>query len=485
VHGVRKINGATRSDSDVLRAIVIAAGVGWAVLFVVLGFVHRLQLYGDGAIFSYAVAVQDVWAFHWHNISGRLTPYVLSLAPAEAFVALTGNPAGGIVVYGLLFFMIPLLGLLATLVADRSRGRFIFTIACCSTAVLGPLVFGFPSEMRTAHALFWPSLAVAHYAPRGIGGIALVFTALLALVFSHEGGFVLAGVILATLMLRGLRDAAFLRAAASLAVVIALWVTVKVMLPPGPYFADVYVRAALDFFNIDILRSGLLLLLVAAIAGYAFGIHMLTRFAPTRAPIYAALVVTALLAIYWFWFDQELHASDRYYMRTVLVVLTPLFGVPAALFALDADGRLRYAKPMLMRVLAFARRIPARTVAGAFLLVMLVHAVETAQFVTAWTDYKAAVRELAIGSASDPALGDARFVSSDRIGPALNRLSWFSTTPYLSAVLADFAPARLVVDPASNYFWLSCATATKNFNAERAVPRETRALIRTYACLHR
>lgn len=476
---------AIRSDRDLLRAIVIAAGIGWALLFVVIGLRYRLQLYGDGAMFSYSVAVQDVWAFHWHNISGRLTPYLLSLAPAEAFVALTGSPGGGIVVYGLLFSAMPLLGLIATLAADRSTGRIIFTFACGSTAVLGPMVFGFPSEMRMAHALFWPALAIAHYAGRGIGGIALVFVALLALVFSHEGGFVLAGAILATLLLRGTRDPAFLRASVSLTVAIMIWVAVRVIWPPGPYFADVYVRAALDFFNIDIFRSNLLLLLIAAIAAFALAIPILAKFAPARAPIYAALVVAAALAIYWLWFDHELHAGNRYYMRTVLLLLTPVFGIPAALFALDADGRLLLAKPILSRVMAFARQVPARAIAATFLLVMLVHAVETAKFVAAWTNYKTAVRELATGAASDPALGDPRFVSSARIGADLNRLSWFSTTQYLSVIVANFAPARLVIDPASNYFWLSCATATKNYYAERAVPRETRALVRTYACLHR
>ncbi len=91
-----------------------------------------------------------------------------------------------------------------------------------------------------------------------------------------------------------------------------------------------------------------------------------------------------------------------------------------------------------------------------------------------------------MGGASDPALGDARFVSSKRIGDDLNRLSWFSTTPYLSVLLAPgFAPARLVVDPASNYFWLSCRTATANETAQRAVPVESRRLVRIYACLHR
>ena len=473
-----------RSDSDVLHAIVLVAGLGWSALFVVIGLRYELQLYGDGAIFSYAVAVQDVWAFHWHNISGRLTPYLLSLAPAEAYVALTGNAGGGIVVYGLLFFVMPLLGLLVTFAADRSAGRIIFAFACCSTAALGPLVFGSPTEMWMAHAWFWPALALSHYAPRGLGGIALVFATLLALVFSHEGAFVLAGAIVATLAMRGMRDAAFLRMAGALLVIMAIWAAIKATFPPDDYFAGVYVRAALGFFDVGILRSDLVLLLFGAIAGYSIACLILARLAPARASISAAVIVAVALALYWLWLDHALHASNRYYMRTVLVIATPLFGVPAALYALNAEGWLT--PSVLTRVMAaITRHVSARTLAGAFLLVMLVHAVETARFVSAWTNYKAAVLALATGAASDSVLGDPRFVSSDRIGLALNRLSWFSTTLYLSAVLTDFAPARLVVDPSSNYFWLSCATATANLNAERAVPRETRALVRTYACLHR
>ena len=475
---------AARSDSDLLRAIVIAAGVGWSVLFVVVGLAYELQLYGDGAMFSYAVAAQDVWAFHWHNISGRLTVYLMTLAPAEAFVALTGNPGVGYAAYGLLFFAMPLLGLIATFAADRSRGRVIFAFACGSTAALGLLVFGFPSEMWMAHAWFWPALAVAHYAQRGVPGTILVFAALLALVFSHEGGFVLAGAIIATLMLRGLRDVAFLRAAGALLAVMAIWAAVKAIFPPDDYFAGVYVRAALGFFDVGLLRSGMVLLLFGAIAGYGIACVILARLTPARAPIYAALIVAVALALYWLGLDHALHASNRYSMRTVLVIATPLFGVPAALYALSADGRLT--PSFMTRVMtAITRRVSARALAGLFLLVMLVHTVETAKFVSAWTSYKAAVQALAIGTASDPALGDPRFVSSDRIGADLNRLSWFSTTLYLSIVAAKFAPARLVVDPSSNYFWLSCVTATANLDAERAVPRDARALVRTYSCQHR
>jgi hypothetical protein len=52
-------------------------------------------------------------------------------------------------------------------------------------------------------------------------------------------------------------------------------------------------------------------------------------------------------------------------------------------------------------------------------------------------------------------------------------------------IVANFKPNRLVIDPAGNYFWLSCATATANARAARAVPEEGRDLVRIYSCLHR
>jgi hypothetical protein len=90
-----------------------------------------------------------------------------------------------------------------------------------------------------------------------------------------------------------------------------------------------------------------------------------------------------------------------------------------------------------------------------------------------------------LGSAADPALGDPRFVSSQRILPELNRLSWFSTVEYLSIIVSDFKPERIVVDPAGNYFWLSCKTATENAKATRSVAAPARELVRIYSCLHR
>jgi len=77
-------------------------------------------------------------------------------------------------------------------------------------------------------------------------------------------------------------------------------------------------------------------------------------------------------------------------------------------------------------------------------------------------------------------------LGSQRIGPDLNRLSWVSTTPYLSVLVSpNLKPQRLVVDPDSGFFWLSCRTATMSLRTARAVPVESRRLVRLEACLHR
>ena len=292
--------------------------------------------------------------------------------------------------------------------------------------------------MWFAHALFWPTLAISHYAKRTVFGTALVFVMMLLLAFTHEGALVLAFAIVATLASRGLRDVSFLRAAAALIVILALSAAMKIMVPPDEYYADVLVRAALHFFDLAIFQVGIVLLLFAALAGYVVIFLMLSRLAPRRAYLYAVVTMTALLAVYWLWFDHTIHASSRYYLRTALVVVTPAFGALAALDAGLEEGRLAF--PSLERAMTAVRNRGARPLAAAFLLLTLVHAIETGKFVAAWAEYRRAVAALAIGDQSDPTLGHPHFISSQRIGPTLNQLSWFSTTPYLSVIVANFAP---------------------------------------------
>ena len=74
------------ADSRRLRAAALIADLGWSILFVAVGVRYELQAYADGSIFSYSVAVQDAWTFHWHNISGRMFVYLFCFVPAELYV---------------------------------------------------------------------------------------------------------------------------------------------------------------------------------------------------------------------------------------------------------------------------------------------------------------------------------------------------------------------------------------------------------------
>ncbi|HMN73058.1 MAG TPA: hypothetical protein PKA55_14435 [Rhodoblastus sp.] len=469
-----------------LRVFTIGAGVAAALAFVAVGLAFHLQTYGDGSIFSYAVATREVWAFHWHNIATRAAVWALTLAPGELAVALTGAPTAGVAVYGLCLFAAPAASLAAVFALDRAAGRLYFVFACASTALLAPLVFGFPTEMWIAHALFWPAFACAMTFPVSRLSGALLAALTTALVLSHEGGLVLGfGLVVAT-ALRGLRDARFFRALASYGFAVAAWLAVNHFVQPDAYFGEVRLRAASEFFEAKIFASPLLLLLVATLAAYALACALLLRFFARRAPLLAAIAVAGALVLWWATFDHALHADNRYYLRTILLVGTCGLAAVAGLMQLVREETpVARIAPVRRALDALRADDFAGAVIGAVALVLFVHVVETAKFVRGFTAYRAAVRALALGEAADPQLGAPFFVSSQRIDADLDRLSWFSTTPYLSAVVADFRPKRLVIDPAGNYFWLSCATATQAAQAGRAVVAETREMIRVYSCLHR
>ena len=98
-------------------------------LFVVVGLRYELQLYGDGAMFSYSVAAQDAWAFHWHNISGRLTVYLLHLAARRSLCRADRRPKRRHCRLWLSVFRGAALGLVATFAADRSQGPHHFRLS--------------------------------------------------------------------------------------------------------------------------------------------------------------------------------------------------------------------------------------------------------------------------------------------------------------------------------------------------------------------
>lgn len=476
-----------RSGHCPLRAVIITGGIGASILFGVVGVALRLQLFGDGSIFCYAVAAQDAWLFHWHNVSGRLFTYLFIYPPAEAVVAMSHNAEAGVTVYGILFFSAPLLGLALTFWVNSTPNRTIFIYACLSTVSLCPLVYGFPTEIWMAHAVFWPSLALCLRSQANWSNTAAVFAALLALVFTHEGALVLSAVIIFAVLLRGWRDAKFVRTLGAFCAVLMVWAAAKLTIRPDDYIADVLTAAAFKFIDIRNLVQPAFLSLLAALAGYGSVVALLRWMKMAKPEVFGVAACAAALGIYWIWFDNSLLTSGRYNLRTLMLVMIPTFGVIASVHAMDDVGRHSSPFPFLPSwTTAVEAATNPRVATGALLLIMLIHAVETTKFVLAWSDYKAAVRALATDTTSDPQLGNPFFVSSSRIGAELNRLAWNSTTPYLSVLVAPrFELTRLVVDPDAGYFWLSCKTARQSEATSTAIPAAARRLVRIHACLHR
>ena len=470
-----------------LRLFCVALGLCWAALFPIVGLRYQLQTYGDGSLFTYAIAVQEAWAFHWHNISGRFTVYLLAHAPAEAYLALTGNARSAVALYGLIFFSAPLLGLWATFALDRSAKRTLFTFACVSTSASLPLVFGFPTEMWVAHALFWPTLALALDANDSRRSRFLDTTLFALLVMSHGGGVLLAFVILAALALRGFKDVRFVQALKTLGVALVMWAFMLTTFRPDAYIADAISGAALNFINIENLIVPATRVMAVALVVYSLLYLGARRMGVRNAHLKTATIVALALIAYWTLFDTSVLTEMRYPLRTAVMALTPALGLLAAAYVLSEAGSLRLFADLIERGLLLLRRTcHPHFLAGALMLVTLVHAAETAKFTAGWSNYLNSLRNLAMSSASDPQLGNPRFVSATRLGEERNQFAWGSTTHFLSVLVAPhMKPERLVVDPDTNYFWLSCPTATANMVAPRRVPAESRQLIRTHACLHR
>jgi hypothetical protein len=470
----------TLNDVGNLRKLVVITGLASAFLFVAVGLGFRFQLYGDASIFSYAVAVQDSWAFHWHNISNRSAVYLYAHVPAEFYARLTGDAWCAIQIYAFLFYAAQLLGLALTYAFDCSKDRLIFVFGCASTALVAPLIFGAPTEMWLAHALFWPALAAAHCSSRRWIALA-VFATFLPLSFTHEGALMFIAAILVTVLLRRGEVTRFWHCLAATGAVLAVWIYVRVNLPPDPYTGKVLSTAAKNVFNIDVLLDRMLLLITTATCGFLLLLLALRR-AKFIAPVYVSyFIVVVVLMAYWIFGDPELHADERYYLRTAVIVLTPAFAFLAICLAYTEQliplAKFAYAIPRTLFAL-----FGAQAIAGSLLLVLLIHGAETARFADAWHDHLVLFQKMVTQSSR------SREVEIDAENPEYEELPWFSTLPYLSVLVApDFKPARLAIDPRSDYFWTSCATATENVRkaGPNGIPVQSREMIRRYTCQHR
>lgn len=469
-------------DFETLRKLAVIAGISAAILFVVAGLAFQFQLYGDSGLFSYAVAVQDSWAFHWHNISNRSTVYLFAHVPAEIYGRLTGSAWAAVQIYGLLFFGVQLLGLALTFWLDRTRNRILFAFACLSNAVVCPLIFGAPSEMWFAHAFFWPALAAAHCSPQKWSGL-LSFALFLPLAFTHEGALIFLAAILLSVLLRKDELSRFLHLLLATVAVIAIWLFVRHTLRPDDYTARVMAAAASNVFNPALLLDRILLLLAATAICFLAAFYSLRRAGLSRAATVVFVLTLMALAAYWIAGTHELHTDHRYYLRTVVIVICPVLAMLATCTAFGgAPFKPAHVACTIPRTIVAG--IGAQALSALLLLAVTIHGVETYRFAIAWREYLTVFRRIVVQS---PSLGTP-YANIDPDNPEFRGMPWFSTLPYLSVLVAPaYAPARLAVDPRSDYFWISCpdATASVQKASERGVPATSRKMIRDYNCKHR
>jgi hypothetical protein len=175
---------------------------------------------------------------------------------------------------------------------------------------------------------------------------------LLALVFTYDGALAFAVVIVATLLVRGMWNAAFIRTGIILIVVASIWIVVRAASPPADYDAVVLSRAASHVFDLSIFLSNVALLLFGALASYGMLFAILQRLKPADGFVYAAVAVAVGLGAYWLWFDHALHAENRYYMRTILLMAVPVLGGLAAAYAHRSDGDFKLALPLAPHLLS-------------------------------------------------------------------------------------------------------------------------------------
>lgn len=483
------INAPVRSP--LLRAAPwIALVVSLAIL---AGYLATdVQIFADGGFFAFAFLTGDPWGAHFVNIPTRAAAFLVTMVPPFLW-ARVGDPAGAIRLYGLIFGLLPLAGLLATWAIAGNRRILLF--CSLSTIFVLPASVFFPSETLVTHAVFWPlfALVCVSRAPAALPAVLLM----LALAFSHEGGMGLMVLLVALLALR--RRAGPVVVGAGLTVLV-LWLSTRLLVPPvHAATRDALVLNMIGVVNpFGIIRP----LSVAIVAGVATAWWLLRRDAADEPPVSRILVIAGLALIpaaailvaadLAFVGRHDTLLVGRYNFRTLLLGSLALFLLALSVMSLPDGRRPAPVRRLIGWATARARRAPALILAT-MLIATACHAMDGVNFLASWRAYAQELRAIALGRpAPVPAYAE---ILSRHPRPAPERLqrpgrdwtmSWDWTDPFLSVVLALPQPAQaLVYRPAETYAPLSCTMMRDADRSAIRVPRESYELLVSYMCEHR
>ncbi|MCK8784429.1 hypothetical protein M0638_08560 [Roseomonas sp. NAR14] len=484
------------------------AGIGWlvglyaaaalAAPLLYLGW--HLEAYADGSYFSFALLARQSWDYVWSNFPGRLSTFLLCVEPAAAWLALTGDDAGALRLYGMLFGAMPLLGLLASLAVLPRHARGELLWPAVSFLVFGLLTLGFPTETWLTQSAFWPLLFAIRHLPEHPAGRRGHLAALVLLgavyVFSHEAMVLgLPLLALAALRLRGGPGGRRLLAtvAAVFAALLLAWVAVKVGLRPPN--AETTERVAANQFSLLMPKAQLTnpllqkagIVLALLVPAWLLWPRFLQTSRARRAAILsvAAAVLAAALVAAW-----GLYGPHRYAARAVVLFATPALGLLCLLTRLDTGEALPAGdRPRV--------RFDAWPYLPVVVLALVLHLGEGAKFLREWARFSALLGAVADGRApleGQPSLGLLpEGEPPPPAGPGQGfpgrdtpwQLSWNWTLPFNSFLVAEgFAPRQIVHNRYARYDPVSCDQLRALAVAGTGLGEHGLRLLRDYACAH-
>lgn len=438
--------------------VAIAICVSTLAGFAILAPIARLYEFADAAFFSIGIVTQHSWSLVWCNFSGRLSAYLLTIAPAELMLRLGARPEAALQVYSAIFWSLPLLSLaLSRLALPRDARANLITPAVFFVAG-AMLVYGFPTETWIMASLFWPTL----YGVRYLRGWRFAATAPLLLglfIFSHEMMILGLPLLVGAAALRNDGRRYLVATGAIVVALVAAYAAVKLAAPPrdaetAKVLASnakwlttpaALVSAALECAPFWLELMGCLTFLVLflrarrskRLAGRAGAIGCM-------AATFIVLIGLEMSGLSQAYANHE----GRYHARVVMVPLMLAFG----LVALVTDIRSRAAP-------ADAASLDGRAVLGLVCAIVFVQTLENGRFLGRWSVYRAELREVVADGRGVPGRLPYKSLSGRAANPAGGRF-WALASPWAApfqSVLLVAEPRDLVVAKERKYRPVTCA----------------------------
>jgi hypothetical protein len=465
----------------------LAVSIGYAIVYVVTD----LNLFYDGAGFSFLVATSRPWDLFWCNFPGRFTTFLLTVFPAQLLGEVTGSGSGAVLFYAILYICLPTLGVVATRFLDSTDDKHFS--AYCNVATLTTLfyTFGFPTEVWILFGLFWPTLCCCACAQYSFVRLGAALVLLPLFLFTHEAAILFLP-ILAWVAIGSCHDWQRALVLTAIVAVAAGWLAVKMLVPLCyPWRASALWMLA-DRPLINMVSVGI----AVATAGWLVTLVLtrITRLGNETATYLPLAAGAAILALYLYLAADWIHGLSRYPARVLVVLQT--FALACICVGHFMTGRkhpppeVGWASTAMTNVLARFRVNISRGFVAFVGISIVAHSYATATFVNAWMAFNREIDQIVTNGAPVPAgfglvsleEGSATFVVGTDVPSPAFRLATGAISAHVIMHAPGFETKRLLVPGKESVIRSDCEYGKSLERAPGAIGPSTVTLIRLHLC---